>query len=157
MTTSEAHAERTTKTAEAAPRDRPSASMDRRQAQEALLVLGSLGQLLTEAIGSRVDRGFAGNAEVIVVTYLDVSGPLRPADVVSATGMSSGGVTKLLDRLENGGYIRREYGTFLGDRRVSILSLTPDGEQLAREYADAVLAVEDAVRDAAARLCSTAS
>jgi DNA-binding MarR family transcriptional regulator len=105
---------------------------------------------------ARVDLELAGNAEVIVVTYLDVHGPSRPADIVTFTGMTSGGVTKLLDRLEKGGYLTREFGTFPGDRRATLLALTPAGTRLASAYADALRAVSDEVREATARLCAAA-
>ena len=135
--------------------ERP-AAMAPRQAQEALLVLGYLGRLLTEAMNARVELELAGNAEAIVVTYLDVHGPSRPVDIVTFTGMTSGGVTKLLDRLEGGGFITREFGTFPGDRRATVLALTPEGTRLAGVYADALLAVSEDVRAATARLCTAA-
>lgn len=108
------------------------------------------------AMEQRVDPKLTGNAEVIVITHLDARGQLQPSDIVSLTGMTSGGVTNLLDRLEKNGFIRREYGTMKGDRRVSVLSLTPLGRQLARDYARAVLDLIDEVRVVGARLTDVA-
>ncbi len=112
-------------------------------------MLGQLGQSISEAMTKRIDSELADNPEVIVVTHLDLRGPSRPAEIIAVTGMTSGGVTKLLDRLEQGGYLRREFGTFPGDRRATVLSLTVEGRRLAADYADALLSVRDEVHEAA--------
>ncbi len=100
MTVRETHLEGTTAAARDGQDGRP---LDRRQAQEALLLLGQLGQSISEAMTKRIDSELADNPEVIVVTHLDLRGPSRPAEIIAVTGMTSGGVTKLLDRLEQGG------------------------------------------------------
>ena len=115
-------------------------------------MLTGLGRSLTAALEECVEPEFTGNAEAIVITSLDVGGQLRPVDIVPLTGMTSGGVTKLLDRLEKAEVIRREYGTISGDRRVSLVTLTPKGQQLAYEYARVVLSRVDDVREAGAQL-----
>jgi DNA-binding MarR family transcriptional regulator len=71
--------------------------------------------------------------EVVVITSIDLLGPQRPSDVIELTGMSSGGVTKVLDHLESSGLIIGEYGTVKGDRRGTRLVLTPEGRLVAGE------------------------
>lgn len=51
----------------------------------------------------------------------------RPADISAELSVSSGGVTKLLDRLEKEGYLRREANE--NDRRSSLIVLTDEGEK----------------------------
>jgi DNA-binding MarR family transcriptional regulator len=119
---------------------------DREKAEEILLVLGRLGVTVHDALVARVRAELVGNAEVFVITSLHLHGPLRPSDIVEATRMTSGGVTKLIDRLESGGYITRQLGAVATDRRATRLILTAKGARLARSYADALLSEMDEVR-----------
>jgi DNA-binding MarR family transcriptional regulator len=125
---------------------------DRRTAEEMLLILGRLGRSVHDALVARVEPAIVGNAEVFVIVRLHLRGPQRPTDIVNALGMSSGGVTKLLDRLEAAGYITRELGAIKNDRRATRLVLTAKGAGLAQEYADALLSELDEVKDAIERL-----
>lgn len=121
---------------------------DRQRAEESLIILGRLGRTVHDAIAGRVGSDLANNTDVFVICSLDLRGPLRPSDIVDGIGMTSGGVTKLIDRLEQNGYIRREFGAVASDRRATRLVLTEEGAQLARDYADAVLSEIDTVADA---------
>jgi DNA-binding MarR family transcriptional regulator len=111
------------------------AVVERRRAQQLLLIFGRLGAAVSEALHARVDPRFTTNVEVMVITSIDLLGPQRPSDVIELTGMSSGGVTKALDRLESSGLIIREYGKVKGDRRGTRLVLTAEGERVAGELA----------------------
>jgi DNA-binding MarR family transcriptional regulator len=51
---------------------------------------------------------------------LDLQGSMTPTELAKWTGLSTGGVTVALDRLEHNGYIRRERNP--EDRRSSIVS-----------------------------------
>lgn len=42
------------------------------------------------------------------LNVLDLLGPVTPGKLVECTGLSTGGVTVMLDRLEKSGFIRRE-------------------------------------------------
>lgn len=130
---------------------------DRQRAQRLLLILARLGAAVTEALHSRVDATLATNVEVLVITSLDLLGPQRPADVLALTGMSSGGVTKVLDRLESHGLIVREFGGVEGDRRGIRLVLTSQGHAVAGLLADGLASRMDAVREAIDELRDTAS
>jgi len=105
-----------------------------------LMLVGHLGQNLHDALVAGADTELVGNAEVLVVCSLSMKESLRPSDVMALTGLSSGGVTKLIDRLEAGGLILRELGTDPNDRRVTRLVLTPQGERAARGFSNAVIA-----------------
>jgi DNA-binding MarR family transcriptional regulator len=52
----------------------------------------------------------------------------RVYDIAAALGITTGGVSKLVDRIEAGGYCRRLPNP--GDRRSSLLELTPAGRQV---------------------------
>jgi DNA-binding MarR family transcriptional regulator len=124
------------------------AVFDRRRAQHLLLVFGRLGATVTEAFHERVEPGFASNVEVMVITSLDLLGPQRPVDILALTGMSSGGVTRVLDRLEERGLMVREFGRVKGDRRGTRLVLTPEGHRIATELAAGLVSRMDEVRRA---------
>ncbi len=57
------------------------------------------------------------------VNLLDLLGPMTPGALAQCSGLSSGGVTVVLDRLESAGYIRRRPNP--GDRRSVFIHLQP--------------------------------
>ncbi|MBN2112764.1 MAG: MarR family transcriptional regulator [Acidimicrobiia bacterium] len=65
-------------------------------------------------------------------------GPQRPGDLQQRTGLSSGGVTKVVDRLEKKGLVSRDYGGVVGDRRGVLVSLTDLGRQRIRAMTEAL-------------------
>jgi MarR family transcriptional regulator, organic hydroperoxide resistance regulator len=58
-----------------------------------------------------------------MIHVLQLYGPATPGRLATWTGLSSGGVTVALDRLEKAGYIRREPNP--ADRRSLIVTLAP--------------------------------
>lgn len=58
-----------------------------------------------------------------MIHVLQLYGPATPSRLGSWTGLSSGGVTVALDRLEKAGYIRREPNP--ADRRSLLITLAP--------------------------------
>jgi MarR family transcriptional regulator, organic hydroperoxide resistance regulator len=57
------------------------------------------------------------------LNLLDLLGPMTPGALAQWSGLSSGGVTVVLDRLESGGYVRRERNP--NDRRSLLIHLQP--------------------------------
>lgn len=55
-------------------------------------------------------------------------GPCRVYDIALELGITSGGASKLVDRIEANGHCQRRPNP--GDRRSSLLELTPDGRAL---------------------------
>ena len=55
----------------------------------------------------------------------------RVYDIASELGITTGGASKLVDRIEAGGYCRRLPNP--ADRRSSLLELTPEGQRLLAE------------------------
>jgi MarR family transcriptional regulator, organic hydroperoxide resistance regulator len=62
----------------------------------------------------------------------------RVYDIASELGITTGGVSKLVDRIEAGGYCRRRPNP--ADRRSSLLELTPEGR---RVFAEAGVAFDE--------------
>jgi DNA-binding MarR family transcriptional regulator len=87
--------------------------------------------LHNQAVAARVGLG-ASDAQVL--SLLTVNGPMTPSQIASLTGLTTGSVTALLDRLERGAYVRRERDT--KDRRKILIVPEEEGQQrLAEHYA----------------------
>ncbi len=71
---------------------------------------------------------------------------LRVGDLAQALGVTVGGTSKLVDRIERNGLIRREPDP--NDRRASKVALTPEGEHLATAASETYEAEMKAVLDA---------
>jgi len=64
-----------------------------------------------------------GLTDLQMLNLLQLHGPSTPSRLAGWTGLSSGGVTVALDRLEKAGYIRRAANP--GDRRSLLITLMP--------------------------------
>lgn len=82
------------------------------------VVLGSLDVL----------DGAVSLAQFRMLSVLGDLGPVRSARVARALGLEASTVTRLADRLEASGHVRR--GREAGNRSVVTLDLTPAGQQL---------------------------
>ena len=104
--------------------------------------------LHNHAVAQRVGLG-ASDSQLL--SLLNVHGPLTPGRLAQMTGLTSGTVTGVIDRLERNGFVRRERDAT--DRRKVVVTPVPEamtvlgehyrahGEQLA-----AVLATRDAAQ-----------
>ena len=73
-------------------------------------------------------------SDMQLLHILNIYGPTTPGHLAQGTGLSTGGVTVALDRLEKLGYIRRESNP--ADRRSLIIHLVPERlTKLAEIYA----------------------
>lgn len=72
-----------------------------------------------------------------VLHCVSITEQCRPADIRATLAVSSGGVTKLLDRLEQSGLVTRVANTH--DRRSSYIEITERGQQVV-EQAQATVA-----------------
>jgi MarR family transcriptional regulator, organic hydroperoxide resistance regulator len=61
------------------------------------------------------------------INLLDLLGPMTPGALANCSGLSSGGVTVVLDRLESAGYVRREANP--NDRRSVLVHLQPANQR----------------------------
>ncbi|MCF7550584.1 MarR family transcriptional regulator [Pseudonocardia sp. WMMC193] len=77
------------------------------------------------------------------MTLLDVHGPLSPGRLAELTGLTSGTVTGVVDRLEKAGFVRRDRDP--GDRRKVIV--TPDRRAAEQRLSPQYAAYDRATRD----------
>lgn len=94
--------------------------------------------LLMTEFGDTVGRGMAAggghpdlisNTPILVLASIELNGPQRPNALQAVTGLSSGGLSKLLDRMEELRVVRRERGAVSGDRRGVLVVLTNRGRE----------------------------
>jgi DNA-binding MarR family transcriptional regulator len=112
----------------------------RRGAWQLLIAAVQFGEAIGEGVARRAaDTSLAYNAPISVITELAWRGPRRPSQIATFTGLTTGGVTKLLDRLEADGFIVRSEGEIKRDRRAVVVRLSDKGERLAALIADVVL------------------
>ena len=77
-------------------------------------LLQLLGQLAAERIGVNV-------TDLNCLNIVALTGPMTAGDLARATGLTTASITGVIDRLEDGGYVRRERDP--GDRRRVIVTL----------------------------------
>jgi len=65
------------------------------------------------------------------MSVIDRLARCRVYDIASELGITTGGTSKLVDRIEASGYCRRLPNP--GDRRSSLLELTPEGQRILAE------------------------
>jgi DNA-binding MarR family transcriptional regulator len=88
--------------------------------------------LHNQAVSARVGLG-ATDAQFL--NLLALNGPMTPGQLAAVTGLTTGSVTGVLDRLERAGYARRERDPH--DRRRVLVTPVPDGiARLAEHYAE---------------------
>jgi DNA-binding MarR family transcriptional regulator len=118
-----------------------------------LMATVQLGEAMAGSIVARSgDPSLAFNAPIAVITELALRGPRRPSQLASFTGLTSGGVTKLLDRMEDAGVVTRATGMVKRDQRAVVVALTEKGEAFARAIGDGVLDQITLLRSLAAEL-----
>lgn len=70
-------------------------------------------------------------SQFLVMRKLDALGPMSAIDLARAVDHNPGAMTRLLDRLESMGYLRRT--PHIGDRRALRIELTDAGHALSQE------------------------
>lgn len=93
--------------------------------------------LLNEALANVDASHLKSNADLVVLTWLSLDGPQRPRDLLQPTGLTSGGLTNLLDRLEAGGLVERSREVEEDGRGV-LVTLTADGTEVIQRIARSV-------------------
>jgi MarR family transcriptional regulator, temperature-dependent positive regulator of motility len=85
------------------------------------------------------DPDLVTNLPIVVLTELYLNGARRPVELQRVTGLTSGGMTKLLDRLESAGLITRSHGHVPTDRRAIEVDLTARGRTTAETIATVII------------------
>jgi DNA-binding MarR family transcriptional regulator len=106
-----------------------------------LLFLSGYSRVVRTAVSSVApDPELGTNASLVVLCSLELDGPRRPGVLQELTGLSSGGVSKLLDRMEATGVVKRAYGGVPGDNRGVLVSITRRGHNVLDRFSGAVAA-----------------
>lgn len=90
--------------------------------------------------GSRVGIGLAEIIETragvplevndfVVLALAFTEGPVRPRSIIDTVGLTSGGATKLVDRLVAAGLLSRTFGAVDDDHRAVLVGITRRGER----------------------------
>jgi DNA-binding HxlR family transcriptional regulator len=104
-----------------------------------LLLMSDYGRTVSAAmLDVAPDPELAGNVSLVVLCTLDLEGSRRPGVLQEVTGLSSGGVSKLLDRMEAAGVVKRAYGGVPGDNRGVLVSITRRGRSLVNRFTSEV-------------------
>ena len=99
------------------------------------MLMASFGRIVSQALADAAPDGeFTSNLSVLVMCHLDLDGPARPAELAELTGLSSGGISKLIDRLELAELITRRRHGVDGDQRAVVVVLTPQGQKTIRRF-----------------------
>jgi hypothetical protein len=129
---------------------------ERREVQQLMLQMARLTQTLTVAANDVArDPDVVATMPVTLLFALDMDGPMRPTAVQELTGLSSGGVTKLVERLEHKGLVARKTGAIDGDRRGVLVELTRRGRNTVRSVSDAMAAAKKDADDLVGELSQT--
>lgn len=109
-----------------------------RDAEELLLRLGEFGAYVTRALAEVAgDDLLVENISIQLLCRLDLEGPMRPSEITELEQMTSGGVSKLIDRMEADGLIERRRGVLATDNRAVLVVITRKGRDLVRRLAEA--------------------
>lgn len=111
---------------------------DAHQAQRRLVLSGmlQLTHMLNDSIRVGNESDIASNADALVLLTLYLDGPQRPRELTALTGLTRGGTTNLIDRLESSGLVERR--PIADDRRGLVVAITEDGMVVTDRMAAAV-------------------
>lgn len=82
---------------------------------------GSLGTLYGQAVADRLAIHYT---DLQTMDLLNIFGPMTAGRLSELTGLTTGATTRLIDRLEAGGYVHRSPHPF--DRRKVIIEVNPE-------------------------------
>jgi DNA-binding MarR family transcriptional regulator len=88
----------------------------------------------TRAAGTAARVAGVNPTSYAILSELALDGWLTNGQIAERLGMSTGGVTPALDRLERSGFVERNPNP--ADRRSSVVSMTPRGEAVMRSAGD---------------------
>ena len=111
-----------------------------RDLEELLLRLSEFGAQISAAMAeaAATEPSIVNNIPLIVLCRLDLEGPLRPSEISELENMTTGGVSKLLDRLEADGLIERKRDVIATDKRAVLVVITTKGRYLIRRVTAAL-------------------
>ena len=113
-----------------------------------LLLVAESGQAFSRAWDSVMgDAASADNYSVIALVTLHQRGSMRPMEIARLTTLTSGGVTKMIDRWEAGGLVTRGSSPGIDDARAVSVAVTSSGSELAERVLAVVAQVIERLFD----------
>ena len=112
--------------------------------EQTIREFSTLSVLFSQAVGERLKMN---PTDMECLDFLNLMGPLSAGQLGDLTGLTSGAVTALIDRLERAGYVQRERDAH--DRRRVIVRRVP--EKVKQEIAPAFAGKRQAWLDLCAR------
>ena len=116
--------------------------------ENAVLSMTKHGNSIHEAgMGILESDDLVSNVSFSTLVLLHRDGPQRPTRIAELTGLTSGGATKLITRLETAGLVVREAGAVPSDGRAIVVSLTEAGNEKVGALLDAIAPHVDGLID----------
>jgi DNA-binding MarR family transcriptional regulator len=114
-----------------------------------MILFTEMASAVEELLSSTgVDSYIVRNTPMATLLMLRFDGPMRPSELSTRIGMTTGGMTKVLDQLVERGLVERHVGGS-DDGRAVIVTMTPDGRDLADRICSSSYPI---LRDGARRL-----
>jgi DNA-binding MarR family transcriptional regulator len=105
-------------------------SPDHEFAGRVMLLLTEVGTAVEERLrGGGIDPYVVRNSPLATLLLLRFDGPMRPSALSERVGMTTGGMTKVIDQLVERGLLMRQ-ANLSDDGRAVVVSITPDGREL---------------------------
>lgn len=114
----------------------PPVSDDRIPMAEVIVRLASTGARISSDLAAVFDPALSRNTTVATLLRLFIDGDLRPVQLIETTGLSRGGMTKVIDHLEEEGLVERFGDPADGDGRSVHVRLTARGQRTASSMVD---------------------
>lgn len=108
----------------------------------ALRAASAQGLLVSQAVADKIGLG---TTDLECLDLIQLRGPLSAGDLARATGLTSGAVTGLIDRLERAGYVMRTNDPT--DRRKVLVRVRP-------ENIGPIIALYQPMQESMNRLCA---
>jgi DNA-binding MarR family transcriptional regulator len=132
-----------------APPDISSKSDLERRTAAVLLAMASTGRSVTDSLRERPEHDvLIDNSTMIAALLLWMHDPMRPGELAEMMGITTGGSTKVVNRLEKAGFVTKEQDVD-PDGRAVVVSLTRKGRGAIRS---AIHASADAIRTLLAQI-----
>jgi DNA-binding MarR family transcriptional regulator len=117
-----------------------------RRVQEMVVLVRLVSHVLNRAMERAGVGEVSSNRSVQVLMQLKHGGPQRPRELQGRTGLTSGGLTKLIDRLVALGLVERHDRGGTGDGRAVLVRLTRAGHAAVRKINDTFADAHDGCR-----------
>lgn len=101
-----------------------------------LMLLAEFGSAMSQAFKQVAEPELIDNAALLVLGRVELEGPKRPHDLAAEIGMTTGGMSKLLDRMEGLGVVRRRRGEVPDDGRAVVVAITDTGSDVLDRIAE---------------------